>query len=148
MMPFGRPPATDPAQAQWKRQLDRFSQTYRVELAALAWGFWQQQQDSDSDAEAILGIDLKPEPHFVSCGRSALEALNQQVNHQLQEILGIIDGAKPEQEVTLIGIGEGQIMLIHFESEPAPPQCFEQVGKDLNTLFDDLEQQLRDEFAS
>lgn len=144
MMPFGRPPATDPEQEKWKSKLDCFSHDYRVELAALVWGFLQQQEEG---SEKILGIDIKPEPHFVSCDRAALEDLNRRVNHHLQEILGILDGTKPDREVSVIGIGEGQIMLLHFEPEPSPPQCFEQVGKDLNTLFDELEQQLQAAFA-
>lgn len=146
MMPFGRPPAAaDPEQEKWKHQLNHFSRDYPVELAALAWGFLQQQE---ADSDKVLGIDIKPEPHFVSCDRAALEALNHRVNDHLQEILGILDGTKRDREVSIIGIGESQIMLLHFEPDPAPPQCFEQVGKDLNTLFDELEAKLQAAFSA
>ncbi|MEC4805498.1 MAG: hypothetical protein SAJ12_05525 [Jaaginema sp. PMC 1079.18] len=144
MMPFGRPPATDPESEKWKYKLNCFSQDYAVELAALAWGFLQEQGE---DSDKSLGIDIKPEPHFVACDRAALETLNRRANNHLQEILGILDGTKRDREVSIIGIGEGQIMLLHFEPDPAPPQCFEQIGKDVNTLFDDLEQQLQAIFA-
>ncbi len=119
----------------WQRQLDGFVEMNQTELAALAWGLhlqWGEQADT-------LGIDLKPTPHFVACPKSAIEQLNKNVKNRLQEILGIVDGYQPEKEVLMIGIGSDHVKLIYFESEPSPPECFEQVGKDVDTLLKQLE---------
>lgn len=119
----------------WQSQLDRFVEAHRPELAALAWGLhlqWGEQPDT-------LGIDLKPTPHFVACPKSAIEHLNGNVENRLQEILGIVDGYQPEKEVILIGIGFDHVKLMYFESNPTPPDCFEQVGKDVDTLLKELE---------
>jgi hypothetical protein len=48
-------------------------------------------------------------------------------------------------EVVMIGIGKGEIMLIQFAPEPAPPICFEQVGKDVDGLLEILEQKMNEE---
>ena len=120
----------------WQRQLDGFVEMNQKELAALAWGLhlqWGEQADT-------LGIDLKPTPHFVACPKSAIEQLNKNVKNRLQEILGIVDGYQPEKEVLMIGIGSDHVKLIYFESEPSPPDCFEQVGKDVDTLLKQLEE--------
>lgn len=120
----------------WQRQLDGFVEMNQKELAALAWGLhlqWGEQADT-------LGIDLKPTPHFVACPKSAIEQLNKNVKNRLQEILGIVDGYQPEKEVLMIGIGSDHVKLIYFESEPSPPECFEQVGKDVDTLLKQLEE--------
>ena len=120
----------------WQRQLDGFVEMNQKELAALAWGLhlqWGEQPDT-------LGIDLKPTPHFVACPKSAIEQLNKNVKNRLQEILGIVDGYQPEKEVLMIGIGSDHVKLIYFESEPSPPDCFEQVGKDVDTLLKQLEE--------
>ena len=120
----------------WERQLDGFVEMNQKELAALAWGLhlqWGEQADT-------LGIDLKPTPHFVACPKSAIEQLNKNVKNRLQEILGIVDGYQPEKEVLMIGIGSDHVKLIYFESEPSPPDCFEQVGKDVDTLLKQLEE--------
>ena len=119
----------------WQRQLDGFVEMNQKELAALAWGLhlqWGEQPDT-------LGIDLKPTPHFVACPKSSLEQLNKNVKNRLQEILGIVDGYQPEKEVLMIGIGSDHVKLIYFESEPSPPDCFAQVGKDVDTLLKQLE---------
>ncbi|CAD5947660.1 hypothetical protein PCC9214_02346 [Planktothrix tepida] len=119
----------------WQSQLDRFVEAHRPELAALAWGLrlqWGEQPDT-------LGIDLKPTPHFVPCPKSAIEQLNVSVENRLQELLGIVDGYQPEKEVILIGIGFDRVKLIYFESNPTPPDCFEQIGKDVDTLLKELE---------
>lgn len=119
----------------WQSQLDRFVEAHRPELAALAWGLrlqWGEQPDT-------LGIDLKPTPHFVACPKSAIEQLNVSVENRLQELLGIVDGYQPEKEVILIGIGFDRVKLIYFESNPTPPDCFEQIGKDVDTLLKELE---------
>lgn len=86
MMPFGnaQPAALEP----WRVQLDRLATTHQQELAALAWGLSLNKQVG----EDVLGIDLKPTPHFVYCSRSSLETLNKTVGGQLQEILGLVDG--------------------------------------------------------
>ena len=122
----------------WQRQLDGFVEMHQKELAALAWGLrlqWGEQADT-------LGIDLKPTPHFVVCPKSAIEQLNQNVKNRLQEILGIVDGYQPEKEVLMIGIGSDHVKLIYFESEPSPPDCFEQVGKDVDSLLKQLEESM------
>ncbi len=119
----------------WQTLLDRFVETHRQELAALAWGLrlqWGEQPDT-------LGIDLKPTPHFVACPKSAIEQLNQSVQNRLQEILGIVDGYQPEKEVVIIGIGFDHVKLIYFESNPTPPDCFEEFGKDVDSLLKQLE---------
>lgn len=122
----------------WRHQLNEFVKKNQQELAALAWGLMQQRGESDD----TLGIDLEPKPHFVYCPRNAIEALNNEVDNQLQEILGILDAHNPKQEVLLIGIGNGQIKLVQFEPEPAPPDCFEQVATDTDTLLDRLEKRM------
>jgi hypothetical protein len=122
------------AQDKWRSQLDIFVQTNQQQLSALAWGIQQEW----GDLENILGIDLKPTPHFVACSRSAIEQLDRNTNGHLQEILGLIDGYKPEEEVLMIAIGDGQIKLIHFQPQPSPPICFEQSPENLDTLIETL----------
>lgn len=138
MIMFGRP-QPERAEDRWKSQLDRFAKEHRQELAALSWGLVLERGEGNSDT---LGIDLQPTPHFVYCPRTAIEQLNQNVENHLQEILGIIDGHKAEKEVLIIGIGNDQIKLIQFEPEPPPPDCFQQIGKDVDTLLAQLEQDL------
>jgi len=120
----------------WRQQLNEFVKANQKELAALAWGLMQRRGDS----EDTLGIDLEPKPHFVYCPKNAIKALNHKVDNQLQEILGILDAHNPKQEVLIIGIGNGQIKLVQFEPEPSPPDCFEQVATDVDTLLERLEQ--------
>ncbi|HEY9634658.1 MAG TPA: hypothetical protein V6D14_14690 [Coleofasciculaceae cyanobacterium] len=126
------------AEDQWKRQLDRFVKNNKQELAALSWGLFLERGES----EETLGIDLEPTPHFVYCPRKAIEELNQNVENHLQEIVGIVEAHKPEQEVLIIGIGNDQIKLIQFEPELPPPACFEQVADNVDTLLNRLEQRL------
>src|SRR6476469_954181 len=83
----------------WRRQLDRFVKANQQELAALAWGLWLE----NGDTKGTVGIDMKPTPHFVYCPKAAIEALNNQVENKLQEILGIVDAHKPEVAVLMIG---------------------------------------------
>jgi hypothetical protein len=134
---FGRP-QPERAEDKWKHQLNRFVQDNKQELAALSWGLFLQRGDSDD----TLGIDLQPTPHFVYCPKSAIEQLNRSMQNHIQEILGIVDAHEPAREVLIIGIGNDQIKLIQFEPEPAPPACFEQVAKDVDTLLEQLEQRL------
>jgi hypothetical protein len=137
MMRPGNPPA-NPEDRQWRDQLDRFVKQNSQEIAALAWGIHQRDPDSD----ATLGIDIDPKPHFVTCPRSAIETLNQKVDNRLREMMGVIDNHNPEVEVLLIGIGKGQLQAVQYKPQPEPPQCFEEVGEDVDTLIDRLEQRM------
>ena len=143
MIMFGRP-QPEKAEDKWKHQLDRFAKDNQQELAALAWGLSLERGESKD----TLGIDLQPTPHFVYCPREAIEELNRNVENHLQEILGIVDAHNPEKEVLIIGIGNDQIKLIQFEPEPAPPACFEQVAKDVDTLLEQLQQRLCQQLGS
>ena len=138
MLPLGTT-LPDDAANQWRFQLDEFAKANRPELAALAWGFRQEWADTENH----LGIDLEPQPHFVSCPRDAVEKLNQRVDSKLQEILGILDGYYPEIEVAIIAIAKGQIKLIYFQPDPSPSECFENLGSDLDSLILDLETKLQ-----
>lgn len=143
MIMFGRP-QPEKAEDKWKHQLDRFAKENKQELAALAWGLSLERGESKD----TVGIDLQPTPHFVYCPREAIEELNRNVENHLQEILGIVDAHNPEKEVLIIGIGNDQIKLIQFEPEPAPPACFEQVAKDVDTLLEQLQQRLCQQLES
>ncbi|MDF2388187.1 hypothetical protein JMG10_42585 [Nostoc ellipsosporum NOK] len=126
---------------KWRRQLDKFAKENQQELAALFWGLWLENGDS----QGTIGIDLQPTPHFVYCPKEAIEKLNDRVENRLQEILGIVENHKPEVEVVMIGIGKGEIKLIQFAPQPAPPDCFQQVGKDVNELLELLEQRMQEQ---
>lgn len=142
MMKFGSPPS-DTGDDLWKARLDRFARENAWDLAVLAWAFHSERGDS----EEMLGIDLKPTPHFISFSREAIERLNRNVSGQLQEILGILDGHDPDKEVLYIALGDGQLKLIHFAPEPPPPVCFEESDCDLTDLADDLEARLSEIFS-
>ncbi|MEP0787995.1 hypothetical protein NDI37_02405 [Funiculus sociatus GB2-A5] len=135
MIQFGST-SPDSGEKNWRHQLNQFVKANQQELAALAWGLWLE----NGDTKGTLGLDIKPKPHFVYCPKQAIEALNNQVENKLQEILGVVDAHKPEVEVLIIGIGEGQIKIIQFEPDPPPPICFEQVGADVDTLLERIEQ--------
>ena len=126
------------AQQKWRSQIDRFVNDYEFQLAALAWKLKQEWQDSND----VLGIDLKPQPHFVACTYENLEMLNKNTKGQLQEILGIVDGYDPETEVVMIAIGEGQVKLINFQPESTPSDCFSQTDDDVDKLIATLENAL------
>ncbi|MEH2115475.1 beta-carboxysome assembly chaperone CcmS [Nostoc sp.] len=128
---------------KWRRQLDKFVKANQQELAALFWGLWL----ANGDSQGTVGIDLQPTPHFVYCPKEQIENLNNKVDNRLQEILGIVENHKPEVEVVMIGIGKGEIKLIQFAPEPAPPICFEQAGKDVDGLLDVLEERMRGEIV-
>ncbi|MFN6516132.1 MAG: hypothetical protein RMY29_016760 [Nostoc sp. CreGUA01] len=128
---------------KWRRQLDKFVKANQQELAALFWGLWLVNGDS----QGTVGIDLQPKPHFVYCPQEQIENLNIRVENRLQEILGIVENHKPEVEVVMIGIGKGEIKLIQFAPEPPPPICFEQVGKDVDGLLELLEQRMSEEIV-
>ncbi|MBW4689820.1 MAG: hypothetical protein KME40_33205 [Komarekiella atlantica HA4396-MV6] len=129
---------------KWRRQLDKFVKANQPELAALFWGLWLENGDS----QGTIGIDLQPTPHFVYCPKEQIEKLNTKVENRLQEILGIVENHKPEIEVVMIGIGSGEIKLIQFAPEPAPPACFEQLGKDVDGLLELLEQRMSEQLQN
>lgn len=139
MIMFGKP-QPERAEDEWKHQLARFVNDNKPELAALAWGLYLER----GEVHNTLGIDLQPTPHFVYCPKNAIEELNRKANNQLQEILGIVDAHQPEKEVLIIGIGNDQIKVVQFEPEPIPAVCFEQVGKDVDTLLGELEKLLKE----
>jgi hypothetical protein len=126
---------------KWRRQLDRFVKANQQELAALFWGLRLENGDS----QGTIGIDLQPKPHFVYCPQSEIEKLNDRVENRLQEILGIIANNQPETEVVMIGIGKGEIKLIQFAPEPKPQVCFEQIGKDVDSLLELLEERMSEQ---
>ena len=138
MLPLGTT-LPDDAANQWRFQLDDFVKANRLSLAALAWGFRQEWADTENH----LGLDLEPQPHFVSCPRDAIEKLNQRVDSKLQEILGILDGYNPETEVAIMAIAKGQIKLIYFQPNPSPSECFVNAGSDLDSLILELETKLQ-----
>ena len=127
-------------QQKWRSQLDRFVTEHESDLAALAWGLRQEWGESND----ILGIDLKPTPHFVACSSDDLQMLNKNTRGQLQEILGIVDGYDPETEVVIVGIGEGQVKLINFQPESTPPDCFSSTDGNVDRLIATLETALAD----
>lgn len=126
------------AQQKWRSQLDRFVIDYELQLAALAWKLSQEWQNNNN----VLGIDLKPEPHFVACSYEDVEALNKNTRGQLQEILGIIDGHDPELEIIIIVIGEGQVKLINFQPASTPSNCFTKTDGNVDNLVAILEDAL------
>ena len=127
------------AKSNWKYQLDRFVKENEQELAALAWGLLQEWGESRNDT---LGIDLKPKPHFVACSRESIEDLNKKVNNRLQEILGVLDNYKKDEEVVMIGIGDGQIQLINFKPVLPPSRCFTELNQNIDSLIQLLEERL------
>lgn len=129
--------------SNWRSQLDRFVKANQPELAALAWGLWLEYGDS----QGTIGIDLQPTPHFVYCPQAAVEKLNSNVDNRLQELVGIIEHHQPEIEVLMIAIGKGEIKLIQFAPEPAPPICFVEVGKNVGELLELLAKQMSEEIS-
>lgn len=122
------------AAQKWRSQLDLFVNDHEQQLAALAWGLQQEW----ADEKEVLGIDLKPEPHFIACSQASLEKLNRNTRGQLQEILGIVDNYARETEVVIVAIGEGQVKLINFQPNTSPPDSFAANG-DIDQLIATLE---------
>ncbi|MDY6805293.1 MAG: hypothetical protein SXA11_16000 [Cyanobacteriota bacterium] len=122
----------------WRTQLDKFVRDNQPELAALAWGLNLEKGESND----TLGINVTPTPHFVYCSREAIDKLNRQVEGKINEILGIINGYKPEEEVLAIAIGQHQIKLVYFKPEIPPPDCFEKAGEDVDSLLRKLEERM------
>lgn len=137
MIQFNNPQLNN-LEDQWRYKLDQFVEENQESLAAVSWGLHQEW----GDTKETLGIDLQPSPHFVCCSREALETLNKKVHRKIQEILGILDGYDPKEEVAMIGIGNGQVKLVYFKPELPPPVCFEQIDQDLDTLIEQLEQRM------
>ncbi len=123
------------AEQKWRSQLDIFVNDCEQQLAALAWGLQREW----ADTKEVLGIDLKPEPHFVACSQASLEKLNQNTRGQLQEILGIVDNYDQETEVVIVVIGEGQVKLINFQPNISPPDSFAATDGDIDKLIATLE---------
>ena len=136
-MQFGSSQKNIPEE-KWRWQLDNFVDEHEQKLAALAWGLQQEW----GELEHILGIDLKPQPHFVACNKESLEKLNKNTKGHLQEILGLIDGYQREQEVLILAIGEGQVKLLHFQPQTNPPQCVLAENQDIDGLITFLESAL------
>ncbi|MDY6937027.1 MAG: hypothetical protein SWY16_05105 [Cyanobacteriota bacterium] len=145
-MSFTRPQPENSSNP-WKRELDRFVRNNKQELAALAWGLYQEQQESGNDCPDTLGIDLQPTPHFFSCSREAIETLDRNVGNRLREVLGILDGHQPDKEVLILGIGGGQIQLVQYKSEPTPPECFTELGETIDTLLERLESRMVEQIS-
>ncbi len=130
-----QPESTD---NNWRHQLNKFIKAHQQELAALSWGLWLENGDS----QGTIGIDLQPTPHFVYCPQAAIEKLNNNIENRLQELLGIVAHYQPEVEVLMIAIAKEQIKLIHYQPEIAPPLCFAQIGKDVDNLLEVLEESM------
>lgn len=141
---FGsRPPQTD--SEPWKYRLDQFARDCRPQIAALSWSFHLANPETTD----VLGIDLQPQPHFVTCPRRAVETLNKNVAHQLQEVLGLLDAYNPETEVLMLAIGDGQIKILFFEPDLTPPAAYESLDEPvLETLMVELEEELARRFPS
>ena len=131
-------PQAETEENKWRGQLDRFVKDNQPELAALFWGLWLENGNS----QGTIGINLLPQPHFVYCPQTEIEKLNERVENRLQELLGIIDNNKPETEVVMIAIGKGEIKLIQFAPKLSPETYFHELGKNIDELMDLLEQRL------
>ena len=118
-------------QEKWRWQIDNFVDENETQLAALTWGLQQEWNDNN---QTILGIDLKPQPHFVACTKEQLEKLNRNTKGRLQEIIGLIDGYQPETEILIITIGEGQVKLIHLQPPVSPPDCLKAEENNENNI--------------
>jgi hypothetical protein len=128
-------------QEKWRWQIDNFAEDHANQLAALTWGLQQEWKDSNS---TILGIDLKPKPHFVACTKEQIAKLNRSTRGHLQEILGLIDGYQPDIEVLNLVIGEGQVKLIHFQLQTSPADCWNLEAKNVEQLVEELETKLQE----
>ncbi|UZQ54689.1 hypothetical protein OOK60_01000 [Trichothermofontia sichuanensis B231] len=134
----GSLPGNPPEKKAWVKQLETFVRNHQQTLAALNWALYLEQ-GTEKDT---IGIDFEPTPHLVFCRRQAIATLNEQVNNQLREIIGILNGHNPEQEVFVLGIGPGQsceFKLIQFQPEPPPPVCYEQRAGSLPELSAQLD---------
>jgi hypothetical protein len=143
-MRFEQPIPDDPTN-QWRYQLDQFVEENQEQLAGLMWGLLSEW---GAGSQETLGIDLKPQPHFICCSREALEKLNRKVSLKIQEMMGIIDRYNPSEEVAIVAIGDGQVKLIYFKPDPSPPECFDSLTLDLDSLIQQLETKMLAEIQS
>jgi hypothetical protein len=125
----------DDRQHPWRYQLDQFVKEEQISLAALAWAFSQQWPGKAQ----YLGLDLQPQPHFISCDPTAIAKVNDQVDGRIQEMVGILNGYDPETEVAIFVIGPGQFKLLLFQPEPSPSQCWQQLSLDMEMITEQLE---------
>ncbi len=132
------PIASDDAQHPWRYRLDQFAKDEQTALAALAWAFYQQW----ATKEKYLGLDLQPQPHFISCDPPAIAKLNDQVNGRIQEMVGILHGYDPHSEVAIFVIGPTQFKLLFFQPTPDPETCFKDLGLGIEELREKLEKTL------
>ncbi|MEM1369528.1 MAG: hypothetical protein AAGG02_16270 [Cyanobacteria bacterium P01_H01_bin.15] len=132
--------SSQPQQARepWQWQIDQFVRQYGTELAGLAWALKQEWQNDNT-----FGIDLRPEPHFVTCSRESLDKLNVQTDNFIQELVGVVANYDPHTEVAGIVIGPGQLKLIYFQPSPTPPECWTQLDTDVDSLMAQLEENLK-----
>lgn len=129
------------------KRIDRFVRDYRREFAALVWGYDRAIETEGGERE-YLGIDVQPTPHFITCTRAQLEALNASVDNRLREAIGVLDGYNPEKEVLVVGIADGQVQLIVFLcDDPTPEAEFRTLGLTVNELLDRLEVQMQSELV-
>jgi 23S rRNA U2552 (ribose-2'-O)-methylase RlmE/FtsJ len=82
MIEFINPVPNNP-ENQWRSRLDSFVKEHQIELAALSWGLYQEWGENGQD---ILGIDLKPTPHFIRSSRDSVEKLNEKVDLYTSDI--------------------------------------------------------------
>jgi len=137
------PVLPDDQKNPWRYRLDQFTKEEQTGLAALAWAFHQQWPDK----EQYLGLDLHPQPHFISCDPTAIAKLNDQVNGRIQEMVGILNGYDPNTEVAIFVVGPAQFKLLFFQPEPNPAQCFEASGLTITQLQEQLETVLQEKLS-
>jgi len=121
-----------------KRLLNQFVQQNKTELSHLALALRKEWGESND----CLGIDLLPRPHFVRCNREAIETLNLKVDSKIQEILGILDGYNPDEEIVIIAIGKSEIELIYYKIE----NFSEPSGNSIDNLIQLLEARMSEIF--
>ncbi|NJN62882.1 MAG: hypothetical protein HC795_16395 [Coleofasciculaceae cyanobacterium RL_1_1] len=132
------------------KRIDRFVRDYRREFAALVWGYDRaiEAQNAQNGDREYLGIDLQPAPHFITCTRAQIEALNAKVDNRLREAIGVLEGYDPNKEVLVVGIADGQVQIIVFLCEdPTPEQEFQALGVGVEDLLDRLEACMTEELV-
>ncbi len=77
-------PNLQTSNSKWHKQLDKFVKENQQELAALFWGLWLENGNS----QGTIGIDLQPQPHFVYCPQEAVEKLNERVEKTTPRTFG------------------------------------------------------------
>ncbi|MFN5515582.1 MAG: hypothetical protein ACK5CA_12790 [Cyanobacteriota bacterium] len=135
---FFSPPGAAPPSSPWFATLDRFVRDRQLPLAALAWELRREW----GDLQDYLGLDLEPTPHFFRCSYAQLESLNQSVDRQIQELLGLLLHHDPERETAIVALAQGQVKLLYFQPELPPPQCLDGLGISLDELIPQLETEL------